>query len=491
MTRMSSVSIQHHEPVDTLDTRSLSRDSMSRTGPFTLRSFSYVARVLYVGGYSNNNVSNAPNYGLSYVNANNDLSNNNSNIGGRLTKLSIINDFTVIRTSPQCEISEKHQAGLVPIWGTSGPREEGTIMPKRIGNLMERIIDPANIEAAAKETCSVRRNKVEVARFMVNREQNLQDVRKSLIDNTYKTSGFYFFKRKEHGKVRDIADLPLYPHRIVRQAFARVIEPLLNKKLIDHTHASVKGRGTHSALVQARDMIREHPKLRYCLSMDIHHCYASIDPVRLKIAMGRLIKDPWVMSYLYEFIDAYNETGNPGISIGDRLSPIFCNCYLSRIDHHAREDLKYHTYIRYADNIFVFGNSRKWLLQVEKELESLINDVGLKLNSNWHIADLTKEGVDFLGYRLYHDYILIRKKTKVRMKREMKALLKKLESGQFPDNHDLGMFYSYKGLLQWCNSYHLYRETMYPVERRINEYLGFRDGCKAFREFMEQNKELF
>ena len=85
---------------------------------------------LYVGGYSNTSTSNAPKYGLSYMNANNDVTNSNTNIGGRLTKFLInaISTLTVILAAaeacpsslmiglsgPAGEKSANLQTGLVP-----------------------------------------------------------------------------------------------------------------------------------------------------------------------------------------------------------------------------------------------------------------------------------------------------------------------------------------------------------------------------------------
>ncbi len=85
---------------------------------------------LYVGGYSNDNTSNAPKYGLSYMNANNDVGNSNTNIGGRLTKFLInaISPLTVILAAAEArppsltiglagsagEKSANLQTGLVP-----------------------------------------------------------------------------------------------------------------------------------------------------------------------------------------------------------------------------------------------------------------------------------------------------------------------------------------------------------------------------------------
>ncbi len=85
---------------------------------------------LYVGGYSNDNTSNAPKYGLSYMNAYNDVGNSNTNIGGRLTKFLIdaIPTLTVILAAAEAhpsslrigsegragEKSASSKTGLVP-----------------------------------------------------------------------------------------------------------------------------------------------------------------------------------------------------------------------------------------------------------------------------------------------------------------------------------------------------------------------------------------
>ncbi len=96
---------------------------------------------LYTGGYSNDDTSNAPKYGLSYMNANNDVGNSNTNIGGRLTKV-LINahlHLTVILAAaeaalsslwmgsmgPACEKSAIFPTGLVPK-GNARTEEPGT-----------------------------------------------------------------------------------------------------------------------------------------------------------------------------------------------------------------------------------------------------------------------------------------------------------------------------------------------------------------------------
>lgn len=351
---------------------------------------------------------------------------------------------------------------------------------RRFGNLFWEIVSTENLIDAAKKVCSARKDKAEVARFEAEYEDNIKSLQQSLVKGTYKASKYHFFRRNEHGKERKIADLPLYPDRICHQAFANVIEPRLNTKLIDQTYASRIGHGSHKAVRQAWKYVARNPKVKYCLALDIHHCYESIDKGLLKEALARHIKDRRVLDYLGRFIDDYPDDG---ISIGDNLSPVFCNIFLSDIDHYAKERLHIHMYIRYADNIFAFGNSKAWLKKCSDSLIAAIEEKGLKVNANWVIADLTKEGVDFLGYRIFKDHIALRKRTKERMIRAMARVSKALSSGFPPDSHDRGTVASYIGVLKWCNSYNLYCKYVKPVFMLMKSLIREQYGFRAFRSF--------
>ncbi len=458
----------------------------SRMGLITSAALGVCPRTLYVGGYSNTNSSNAQNYGLSYVNGNNDVSNANANIGGRLSSVLMNPSITVNEAPSEDETQENQPCRASTAFGTVRHENKGYDM-NRIGDMFRDVASSENVEQSAKRCCQSRRDKMEVARFLVGRDAKMKEVQTLILSLTYTTSQYRFFERKENGKVRKIADLPLFPDRIIRQCFASVVGPALDKKLIEQTHASRPGHGIQSALTQALQYIGRSPKTIYCLSLDIHKCYESIDTVLLKQILARNIKDKLVLRFLNQFIDDYP---GPGISIGDSMSPILCNLYLSGLDHYAKEILKCHMYIRYADNIYIFGNSKAWLVQIQQKLDAAVHELHLEFNSNWTIADLTKEGVDFLGFRLFKDHVLLRKRTKVRMKRAIARIDKKVESGQFPDTHDRGTIASYKGLLKWCDSYNLYRKTIWPVEMKIAYLERELKGAKSFRRFMQMNEVM-
>ncbi len=99
-------------------------------------------------------------------------------------------------------------------------------------------------------------------------------------------------------------------------------------------------------------------------------------------------------------------------------------------------------------------------------MEAFIDTLGVRFKPNWTISDLRREGVDFLGYRLYKDYALLRDSTKIRMKRKMKEIDRRLECGYVPTASDLGSISSYHGCLKWCDGYRLEQKCLAPTRER-------------------------
>ncbi len=336
-------------------------------------------------------------------------------------------------------------------------------MMRRAGHFFHEIHSRELVAEAARLTCKGRKDMVEVVAYRANEAVNIDTMMHLIKDHEYVTSRYRFCKKLEHGKVRDIADLPLFPDRIIRRAYAMKVIPIIDRTLIDQTFASRPGKGTHAALAKAQEYLRKHPKLNFCLALDVYHCYENIKPEILKDKLEGIIKDPDVLKGLFYFIDSYPR---PGISIGDCLSAAFCNLYFSELDHYVKEVLKGHAYIRYADNIYLFGNSKQWLLKMKKEMETFIEPLGVWFKANWAISDLRREGVDFLGYRLYKDYALLRDSTKIRMKRKMRDLDRRLECGGVPTASDFGSISSYHGCLKWCDGYRLEQKCLAPTRER-------------------------
>ncbi len=112
-----------------------------------------------------------------------------------------------------------------------------------------------------------------------------------------------------------------------------------------------------------------------------------------------------------------------GMPLGNHTSQFFANVYLNELDQYVKHILKAQYYIRYVDDFVILSGSRKRL----EEYKQLIN-VFLQehLNLSLHpdkskIYDL-KQGVPFLGFRMFPNHRLVRnsnlRKFDKKLKRE-------------------------------------------------------------------------
>ncbi len=346
---------------------------------------------------------------------------------------------------------------------------------KRIGNVFSKVIDMDVLRHAAKLACASRRktrmHKQEVYDFLENDpDSKLKLLSDQVVSGTLPEPKYHIFITREREKLRLVADLPLYPYRILQWSIALVLEPEMDRKLIDQTYASRKGTGHHEAVRKLHQYMVEDDKVKYALVLDVEKFFESIDKDILKSKLRKVIKDGRMLELLDKLIDDYPLSGIPK---GTRLSPMFANLYLSELDHELKERYHVHKMIRFMDDFAILGYSKQWLRRILGVIQAHLATIGLKVKRNVQIFPIEARGVSFLGYVTRKSHILLRKNTKVRMKRAARRIQKKFEDQDYTlDCHDLGTINSYRGALKWCSGKHLFKKTFGPIlemDRRNRE----------------------
>lgn len=425
-----------------------------------------VSRVLNVGGNAWSDWSNSVQNGLSYSNVNNALSNANANIGSRL--YFIKTSMTVISTLPNGRTQESITPRLVAFIAKTWTNDKGHIMRRRLKDCYIELSRMEILKKAADAVCTTRSDRIEVASFRNNEEELLNKLRDDIINHNIVLSDYRVYYKNERGKRRLVADIKLYPDRILQCAIAIVIEDKLNRTLIYQTHASIKGHGSHLAMRDARKHLYNDPKLCFCLVMDIDQCFGKIPPERIKLMLRDYIKDGDMLFLLDRIIDNYNRTGYGGIALGGRLSAMLANLYLSQLDHYLKETLHVHVMERYMDNYFIFGYSKQWLKTIYVEVVAKLGELGLELNEGASIQKVDSEnGVNMVGWVVYSDHVLIRRKTKENMRHTFKRIERKIDWCKELDTRDKGAMASYLGTLKWFDSYNLRKKIVQPVLDKI------------------------
>lgn len=354
---------------------------------------------------------------------------------------------------------------------------------KRIGNLYPQIYDIENLRKAFRNAKKGKGWYEEVKIIEADLDYYLYKLQDMLIHKTYHTSEYEIFYKKEGNKTRKIYKLPFFPDRIAQWAILQVIEPYIIKTLIADTYSAIPKRGIHYGLNRIKhDMQTDKENCQFCLKLDFRHYYQSINHEILKQKYRKLFKDKDLLWLLDEIISSVNtceeddlyeiyvilleedideETGEP---IGNYLSQYSGNFYLSDFDHWLKEQKHVKYYYRYMDDIVIFGRTKEELRELLQEIRIYVKDnLKLRLKDNYQIFPTYVRGVDFLGYRLFDGYILLRKSTCQNFKRKMNHIKEKIDRGGELNYSEYCSINSYMGWLKHCDSFRLQQKYIKPL----------------------------
>ncbi|MEO1815239.1 MAG: RNA-directed DNA polymerase [Acetobacterium sp.] len=343
---------------------------------------------------------------------------------------------------------------------------------KRHGNLYEKIYDMDNLKLAHQNAKKGKGWYKEVKMVDNRLDYYLEKLQKSLIDKTYKTSEYETFIKTDSGKEREIFKLPYFPDRVCQWAMLQIIEPYLMRHLTNDTYSAIPGRGIHLCLERLNRAIhKDNAGAQFCLKMDARKYYPSIDHGILKGKYRKLFKDPDLLWLIDEIIDS--TPGEAGIPIGNYLSQYSGNYYLSDFDHWVKEVKGIKNYYRYMDDLVFLGADKAALHQLRKEIDTYFKEnLKLAVKGNWQVFPTFIRGIDFVGYRTFRNYKLLRKSTCTQFKRKMRAINKKQLAGLELAFSEWCSINSYKGWLMHCDSYRLEDKYIGPIrEFTENFYL--------------------
>lgn len=350
---------------------------------------------------------------------------------------------------------------------------------KRFGFLYDKVYDIENLRLAyrhakAKKGYYEEVKQIENGTYPIDEKYNqyegidkyLHKIQDDLINKTYKTSSYTVFYKKESDKIRKIYKLPFYPDRIVQWALIQIIGPYMERTFIADTYSSIKHRGIHYGLKRLKRAIKtDIENCQYCLKFDIRHYYQSINHEILKSQYRRIFKDKDILWLVDEICDSVSTADDEdliriygkvdksiqtGIPIGNYVSQFSANLYLTGFDHYAKEILHINHYFRQMDDIVILSNSKQELHTWFELLRDYAYDnLRLTIKPNYQIFPSFIRGIDFLGYRTFKEFTLLRKGTCLRMKNAYRKIAPKPNISL----HDFCVINSYAGILMWCNSF--------------------------------------
>jgi hypothetical protein len=86
------------------------------------------------------------------------------------------------------------------------------------------------------------------------------------------------------------------------------------------------------------------------------------------------------------------------------------------------------------------------------------------MKSNWQVFPVEKRGIDFVGYRIFPKYTLLRKSTYKKAKAKLIKINKRKINNK-PLTYSLWCsVYSYKGWIDHCNGHNLEKVYFSPIK---------------------------
>jgi len=330
------------------------------------------------------------------------------------------------------------------------------LIMKTYNNLYGQICSMNNLANAWRNARKGKTKKKYVAEFEQDTRENLLNLRRELLNQTYKPKSLVNFILRDP-KTRKISKSD-FRDRIVHHALVRVIGPIFDKIFIYDSCANRIGKGNLFALKRFDKFKRKITdnlfKEAFCLKADIKHYFQEVDHECLLKTIKQKVTDEKVI-WLISQILKNSSSENKSMPLGNLTSQFFANVYLNELDYFVKHKLKSKYYIRYVDDFIILHKSRIqlkiWKLRIE---EFLREKPKLELHPDKSRIILLSRGIDFVGFRNFYYFRLLRKRNIWNMERKIGLFI----NGDILELKFIEIFQGWNAYSKWADSYILRRE---------------------------------
>lgn len=328
---------------------------------------------------------------------------------------------------------------------------------KRHGNLYESMCSKELIYKAIRKASKGKRNRNDVKRVLESPDKYVDKIHNWLIAETFEPSEYQLkeLSATKNRKHRLIYKPNFYPDQIIHWCVYLAIRQYLYNGIYVFSCGSVPGRGIHYGKKYVEKWLRSDRKnTKYYLKMDVRKFYPSIDTGILLNKLERKFKDNKLLKLIAKILDKA-----PGLPIGMLLSQVFANFYLQDFDYYVKQILGAKYYVRYMDDLVIFGPNKKELHAMVPKVAAKLAEDGLTLKGNWQVSRTDKEMLDFMGFRFDHNKTILRRSIMLRLTRKVRRVAKK---GRLATFKDASAIVSYLGWLKHSDSHGLYMIWVRP-----------------------------
>lgn len=280
-------------------------------------------------------------------------------------------------------------------------------------NIYKRIKEKEHIKKVITESLSGKKyceRFVKKIDLMTENISGLMEIK----DFTLKPTGHRIIH--ERHKTRQIITCPYYPNKIFDYLIVSGLKKPIEQSMYRWCVGNVKERGKDMGVNYIKGHIENY---KYALKLDIKKYYENIDKQILFELIKKKIGDE---QFLHMYQNIIGDTGK-GLELGLNSSQWLANYYLQDLDYLIKQVLKADVYIRYVDDIIIMGNNKRKLHFILREIKRYLKEeLNLELKGNYQLLNLDKEYIDFLGYRVGKENVMLRRSIFYRFVRLYKRM---------------------------------------------------------------------
>lgn len=324
-------------------------------------------------------------------------------------------------------------------------------------NLYENLYSFSNLVLAYGKAKKGKTKKDYVIEFGKNLDKNLLELNDELRNQTYNPKPLKTFILRDP-KTRKISKAD-FRDRVVHHALVRVVEPIFDKTFIYDNCANRKRKGTLFAIKRfdkfQRKVTKNLSSKGYCLKADVRHYFQEIGHETLMKMVKRKISDEKIIWLIGRVIERERETArefNKGLPLGNLTSQFFANVYLNELDQFVKHELRAKYYIRYVDDFVILHKSKEQLEIWKNEISRFLKEkLKLELHPDKSKIILLSKGIDFVGFRNFYHFRLLRKRNIKNIERKIKSFQK----DEFSKTKMTEIFQGWNAYAMWANSFKL------------------------------------
>ncbi len=327
---------------------------------------------------------------------------------------------------------------------------------KTYNNLYKKLCSFDNLVLAFKKARKGKLKKNYVINFELKLQKNLKCLQEDLINREYYPCQLKKFIIRDP-KTRTI-HASIFRDRIVHHAIINILNPIYEKIFIYDSFASRKNKGSQEAIKRFEFFMRKvssngkfvknsfnnNSIQGYVLKADFKHYFDSVNQEVLISILRKKIKDEDLIGLIKIVLENFSE--EIGMPLGNYTSQFFANVYLNELDYYVKNVLKAKYYIRYVDDFVILHKNKKRLEYFLNHINRFLPYLKIKLHEDKTKIYALRNGITFLGYRIFYHYKLLRK-------RNVRTFMRKLEKN-----------------ISLCNNNEITKEQL---ESRVNGWMGY------------------